>query len=170
MPRKRRFEFEPTNTTADGHYIVGKGRPPEHGKFRAGDGRQRGRKPKGTKNLATDFREEFESRVPATVGGVHKKVSRQRAIVMRLVDSAIKGQISAVDLALACHERLVAPMVERDEQANPPARNPDLARLSLDELRVMSFLTKKVEGVVEEDAEIVGVTPVYREGHHRNSS
>ena len=58
----------PGNVTLDGDYIVGKGKPPDSGKFRAGDGRQRGRRPKGTRNLATDLRAELDARVTVNVG------------------------------------------------------------------------------------------------------
>jgi hypothetical protein len=53
--------FKPGNIDAAGDYVVGKRRPPDSSKFRAGDGRQRGRRPKGTRNLKTDFGEELAS-------------------------------------------------------------------------------------------------------------
>ena len=163
MSRKGRFGFDPTNTTADGHYKVGKGRPPEHGKFRKGDGRQRGRRPKGTKNLAADLREELSSSVAVTVGGVPRKVSRQRAIVMRLADNATKGQTSAIALALEMQQRLVDPLLEQEKLVCNRER--DLSCLTDLELRVMIYLTAKIEKADDVDSDIIGVIPVYAADH-----
>ena len=164
MPRKDRFGFDPSNTAPDGHYIVGKGRPPEHGKFKKGDGRKRGRRPKGTKNLATDLHEELRSAVSVTVGGIAKKVTRQRAIVMRMADNATKGQTSAIALTLDLQQRLVDPMLQHEEQQQ--ARDRDLKCLSDLELEALIYLTAKVEGVPEASQEVVGVIPIYAEGKH----
>ena len=92
--------YFPGNLGPDGRYLVGKGKPPESGKFRAGDGRQRGRRRKGTKNLATDLMEELDARVTVTVGGTSKRITRQRAIVMRMADNATKGQNPAIAMTL----------------------------------------------------------------------
>ena len=166
MPRKTRFGYDPENTAADGQYIVGKGKPPEHGKFRSGDGRQRGRRAKGTKNLTADFREEFGSTVSVTVGGVTKKVSRQRAILMRLADNATKGQNSAIALALEYHERLVSPSLEREEQQKRSVQSHDFSDLSVAELKVLSFIMSKGEDDVDFVSDIVGVIPIYRRGRY----
>ena len=164
MPRKGRFGYDPDNTTPDGHYRVGKGRPPEHGKFRKGDGRKRGRRPKGTKNLATDLREELESSIAVTVGGIAKKVTRQRAIVMRMADNAAKGQTSAIALTLEFQQRLVDPMLQHEEHRQ--AREHDLKCLSDIELEVMIYLTGKVEGILDASGEVVGVIPIYAKGKY----
>jgi hypothetical protein len=86
-------------------------------KFRTGDGRQRGRRRKGTKNLATDLREELDARVIVTVGGSSKKITRQRAILMRLADNATKGQNPAIAMALDYKQRLVEPLFAKEREA-----------------------------------------------------
>ena len=92
MPDKKDASaYAPGNITPDGDYVVGKDKPPESGKFRTGDGRQRGRRRKGTRNLATDLRAELDALVTVNVGGATKKISRQRAILMRLADNATKA-------------------------------------------------------------------------------
>lgn len=55
--------YKSGNTNEDGSYKVGKNKPPEHGMFRAGDGRPRGRRKKGTKNLATDLAKSLTARL-----------------------------------------------------------------------------------------------------------
>lgn len=164
MARKGRFGFDPSNTTPDGHYIVGKGRPPDHGKFKKGDGRQRGRRPKQTKNLASDLREELQSSVAVTVGGVAKKVTRQRAVVMRMADNATKGQTSAIALLLELQQRLVDPITQQEDQRRERER--DYSCLSNLELNVMLYLTAKVEHVEDVESKIVGLIPIYDDGRY----
>src|SRR5688572_12524579 len=59
----RRRQIDPANIGPDGQYIVGKGRPPAKSKFAVGDGRSRGRRPKGQKNFDTEFAEEANRKV-----------------------------------------------------------------------------------------------------------
>lgn len=49
--------FAEGNVRDDGSYLVGKARPPQATRFAKGDGRPRGRRPKGTRNLATEWDE-----------------------------------------------------------------------------------------------------------------
>ena len=109
--------FKPGNTDADGKYVVGKNRPPEHGKFRKGDGRPRGRRKKGTKNLATDFREELASKITLKVDGKPKRVSKQRAVMMRLMDNASRGQTPAIKLIMEFAARFGIELLVADEPA-----------------------------------------------------
>lgn len=139
--------FDPDNTTPGGDYIVGKGRPPESGKFRKGDGRKRGRRAKGTRNLATDLRDELEGIVSVTVGGVTKRATRQQATIMRLIDSAMKGQTPAMALLFDLEQRLVAPGRRREEQQKQTNRRTDYSRLSRNELRALEYLHAKAHGI-----------------------
>jgi hypothetical protein len=89
MSKKRKGDgFAPGNTGPDGSYVVGKKKPPVETRFKPGDARRRGRREKGTRNLATDLREELESKVDVSVGGVRSSVTRQRATIMRLAENA----------------------------------------------------------------------------------
>ena len=163
MPRKKGGGFDPTNTTEDGDYIIGKGRPPESGQFKKGDGRERGRRPKGTNNLATDLREVLAARVKVTVGGKPKKVTRQRSIVMRLADSATKGQISAIALSLNLQQALVDPVLEVDGQIKLEDRDRIIERTSFAEMEVMFYINCKIEGR-DYKGDLIGVIPVYKDG------
>lgn len=166
MPLKKRFGSDPNITAADGHYIVGKGRPPQSGQFKKDDGRARGRRPKGVKNLASDLREELGSRVTVTVGGVPKKVSRQRAIVMRLADNATKGQNSAIALTLEYQQSLVDPAIEREAQQKLAEPECDMTVLSCAELEVFLYILAKIDDKDSEIKGIVGVIPIYRDGFY----
>jgi hypothetical protein len=99
MKRVKKPADQTPGAASDQSYVVGKGKPPEAGKFRVGDGRPRGRRPKGTRNLATDFAEEMANKVTVLVNGEPMRVSRQKSLVMRLLDAASKGQITALQMA-----------------------------------------------------------------------
>ena len=138
--------YAPGNVSPDGNYVVGKGKPPESGKFRAGDGRQRGVRQKGTKNLATDLREELDARVTVTVAGASKKISRQRAILMRLTDNATKGQNPAIAMTLDYQQRLVDPLIAKEQAERMAKSRPDYSLLTIDERQAMHYLLCKAFG------------------------
>lgn len=167
MPDDGGSRFKPGNTTPEGDYRVGKGRPPENGKFRKGDGRKRGRRSKGTRNLASDLREVLDSPVSVTVGGSAKRVTRQRAVVMRMADNATKGQTSAIALLLELQQRLVDPMLQ--EEAQRLQREQDLTCLSDVELDALIYLSAKLGNAEEMNTDVVGVVPIYRAGHYLSS-
>ena len=141
--RKRGRDYAPDNVNAQGDYIVGKNRPPEKGKFRAGDGRPRGKRSKGTRNLATDLREELETKVTVNVGGKQVKVTRQRAILMRLGDNASRGQNPAIAMALDYQQRIVEPILAEEQRRAEKEIALDLSRLNLAELDTLKQLLKK---------------------------
>lgn len=99
QPQSKR-RYKEGNTGPDGSYVVGKYQPPESGKFRVGDGRKRGQRKKGTRNLETDFNEVLHATRNMTVNGSIKKMSRQRGLVLKLVETAGKGQIRAIEYTL----------------------------------------------------------------------
>ncbi len=76
-------------------YEVGYRKPPKHTQFEKGrSGNSKGR-PKGTKNLLTDFEEELREQIIIGEGGSPKRISKQRVIVKSLVAKAAKGDTRA---------------------------------------------------------------------------
>lgn len=141
--------YKAGNTRSDGSYVVGRGRPPEGGKFRKGDGRNRGRRKKGTKNFATDLREELNSKITVKVGGEPRQVTRQRALVMRLMDNASRGHTQAIKLIMDYAERLgiaIEPVIDEHEEVLP-----NLKDLSEDELDLLRKLMAKASGAEFKD-------------------
>ncbi len=136
------------NRNPDGSYKVGKGKPPEHGKFRVDDGRKRGKRAKGTKNLATDFREEMATWISVKVGGKERRVTRQRSIVMRLADNASRGQNSAIQTVLAYCERfgLIVQVQEDPVGADEANALPFLHTLTDEEFDLFGALFEKATG------------------------
>ena len=88
------------NTREDGDYRVGKNRPPEHSRFRAGDGRRRGRRPKGQRNFDKDWEDELGRTVHLTRDGRKMSVSAHRAQVMTALSLAAKGRERSQELVI----------------------------------------------------------------------
>ena len=81
-------------------YKSGYGKPPKETQFKPGQsGNPKGR-PKNTKNLKTDLKEEIHEHIQITEGGQPKKVSKQRAILKRTVEKALKGDMRATELII----------------------------------------------------------------------
>lgn len=97
--RKDGKPFKDGNTREDGSYAVGRNRPPPSGRFRKGDGRKRGRRPKGTGNADTEFERELKRKVTIREDGRERKVSKSVAVDLRLIDNATrKGDNRAIEL------------------------------------------------------------------------
>lgn len=119
--RKDGKPYKDGNTRADGSYAVGKNRPAERTKFAVGDGRKRGRRTKGTKNLLTEWREELDSKLTLTEGGKTKKITKRRALIKSSIERAIKRSDRAVEMALR--------YAELSERREPGLQSDDLAMI-----------------------------------------
>jgi len=76
-------------------YNVGRGKPPKEHQFKKGQsGNPKGRV-SGSKNFRTDFMEELRTQVELTEGGKKIKVSKQRALIKRLINGALNGDAKA---------------------------------------------------------------------------
>ncbi len=79
-------------------YAVGYGKPPTVRQFQKGhSGNPQGR-PKGSPNFKTDLQEELLEPLNVTEGGHTRVIPKQRAIVKRTVEQALKGQMRATEL------------------------------------------------------------------------
>lgn len=88
-------ETAATAKTASEAYEVGYRKPPKSGQFKLGQsGNPKGR-PKGTKNLKTDLAEELQERILVREGGKARHVSKQRAMLKRLSEKALQGDMRA---------------------------------------------------------------------------
>jgi hypothetical protein len=89
--------FKGSNVGPDGDYLVGKNRPPKRSQFAAGDGRKRGRRPKGQRNFDTEFQEEAARLVTLRENGKERRVTKLRSAIVRVFDNAgAKGQNQAI--------------------------------------------------------------------------
>lgn len=136
--------YKEGNTLPDGSYAVGKNKPPVATQFKKGDGRTRGRRSKGTKNLGTDFREVMTASVSLSVNGKQTKVTRQRAIVMRLADNASRGNQTAIKTVLEYSERSGFALEEPGDENLTTL--PGLKDMDPDEVRLLNQLLHKATG------------------------
>jgi hypothetical protein len=104
----RRMPKKPTRKRND--YEVGKGRPPQHTRFKPGQsGNPRGR-PKGIKNLKTLLANALNQRVSINEGGHRRTVSVREAILMRFVSMGLKGDLKVIMALLEMEPAIPTPV------------------------------------------------------------
>jgi hypothetical protein len=110
-----------------GDYEVGKGRPPLSTRWKPGQsGNSKGR-PKGARNLATIFYEALQQKLEIQERGRLRQVSALEAMVKRLINEALKGNIKAIEFLLAKEPEItrkaepmerITPDMDANEAAN----------------------------------------------------
>jgi hypothetical protein len=109
-------------------YKVGYGKPPERMRFGKGkSGNPQGR-PKGTRNLKTDLREELQRWMVIREGGTERRVTKQQAVIIRQIADSVGGKTAAANLILTTIMRLFA---DDAEQATLPPSEEEHAALEL---------------------------------------
>ncbi len=86
--------------TGNGHFggSVGHGNPPKHGQFKKGkSGNPKGRK-NGVKNFRTDLLDELNTKIEISEGGKKVKISKQKALIKRMINGALNGDIKATNM------------------------------------------------------------------------
>jgi len=89
--RKDGRPFKEGNLRENGSYDIGKYRPPVEHQFRAGDGRTRGKRPKGTKNLSVIWAKKLKQKI--RIDG------KEQTAAEWLVEGMIRRGISKSDRA-----------------------------------------------------------------------
>ncbi|MDP6717505.1 MAG: DUF5681 domain-containing protein [Pirellulaceae bacterium] len=85
---------------------VGYRNPPKRTRFKKGQsGNPKGR-PKGTRNLKTDLRDELDTKISVREGNRQIKVSKQQALVKSQLAKAIKGDTKAAAMVINAIFRL----------------------------------------------------------------
>jgi|MDSW01.1.fsa_nt_gb hypothetical protein len=96
-------------------YEIGYGKPPKSGQFKKGkSGNPKGR-PKGTRNLSADLKEELAMRIVTKEGDRVQKLSKQRALVKTLTNKALNGDQRAIATLVKLIERLLTDAEEEVE-------------------------------------------------------
>ena len=114
-------------------YEVGYCKPPKHSQFKTGQsGNPKGR-PKNTKNLKTDLKEEIYEHIQITEGGQPSSVTKQRAILKRTVEKALKGDMRATELII----KLIATHLLNDGEQT------DIQNIATEDLEILNRYIEK---------------------------
>lgn len=127
---------------ADDDYKVGYRKPPKHSQFQPGQsGNPKGR-PKGSRNFKSDVLDTLKTPIPVTQDGKKRKVSTQKAALMRLREKALSGDHRALDRLLE-----LARLYNDEEMARTDtSRSPDdEAILEAYATRIRSSLSNDLE-------------------------
>ena len=112
-------EAEPC-TSASADYEVGYKKPPKETQFQPGQSGNPNGRPKGAKNLKTDLAEELQERIALREGGERQTVSKQRAMLKRLMERALHGDTKAASLIINMVARFLD-QTEDEDHATPLA-------------------------------------------------
>jgi hypothetical protein len=144
--RKDGKPFKEGNTREDGSYEVGRNRTSESTKFAVNDGRVRGRRVKGTKNLMTEWREELSAKITIVEGGKPKKVSKRRALIKAKIDRGIKKSDRANETALR--------YAQLSEKREPGLQADDLAIVAA------WLAAQQIEGDTDDADQVDGIATI----------
>ena len=108
-----------------GEYAVGRGRPPEHSRFKPGQsGNPTGRR-KGSVNLKTLMQRVAETEITLNDNGGERRVSLVEGVLLRVAQEAIRGNPRSAETFLdMCHRHL--PTDEADTAASLPDEDEDI--------------------------------------------
>ena len=115
-------------------YSVGYGKPPKANQFPPGVSGNLNGRPKGRPSLEELLLEEIARLVKATVGDKVVYIDKERAMLRKLIDLAIMGDVAAVRLVIALRGQAQAAM--------GTAADPE-APLTQEELDVIKFIANK---------------------------
>ena len=97
---------------------VGYKRPPKDRQFRCGQSGNLNGRPKGVRNFKTDMREELSESISIREGGRDISISKQRALIKRLVASAIDGDARSIATLMSFCARAFGD--DNDDQQQAP--------------------------------------------------
>ena len=89
-----------SKTPSKGDYAVGKGKPPRHTQWPKGVSGNPGGKKKAALDLARAFEAALQRPIIVTIEGEKREISSLEAIVMRLVEGGLKGDLRAINSIL----------------------------------------------------------------------
>jgi Family of unknown function (DUF5681) len=113
----------------------GHGKPPKATQFKPGQsGNPRGR-PKGVRNLRSDLANVLEKRVRIREDGQQHRVSGQRAMLLKLFEKALSGDIRAANQLFG--------MLMKLDADDPPEKEPENVT-ERDEAIIAEFLRRNI--------------------------
>jgi len=118
-------------------YNIGFGKPPKKTRFAKGrSGNPKGR-PKGSKDFASDLRDVLDAKVAVTENGTLRKVTSQKATLMRLREQALKGDARAMKQLLdLAKEQAVEEWSRKAERGLTASEGDILERFAEEQLKI----------------------------------
>lgn len=132
----------------DKEYEIGYGKPPKEYQFKKGQSGNKKGRPKNSKNTYVLLDEILRQTIPITENGKLMHISKRNAVLIHLVNKAVKGDLKATN-ALLPH-MLMADAKEEDKEKIMSALNRDDEKIISNYLKTLSdFNEKKGENINE---------------------
>ena len=103
-------------------YRVGYGSPPKEHQFRPGQSGNPSGRPKGARSFKSDLRDELAELVSISDGANTVEITKQRAIIKRLLQMAIAGDPRAIATIINSCARAIGEQDAEDEPQAPEDR------------------------------------------------
>jgi len=127
---------EDTGKPSENDYQVGYGKPPKHSQFKHDNTFGLGRRT-GSKNLKTIVKEALGAKVPVTIGGKTRKLTKLELTVHQIANKASQGDMKAIEKVIQLEERYGT--LDNSEAPAPEKLKHDLATLR-DYLALQEFI------------------------------
>lgn len=132
MPKKTK---KSENTENPEKYEVGYKKPPRDSQFKAGQSGNRKGRPKDHRNTYNMLTEVLDQKISIKENGRDLRISKKLAMIMQLVNKAVKGDVKAINSLLP--HMLMADVKEED-------KNKILASISQDDREIITNYLKNV--------------------------
>ncbi len=116
-------------------YEIGYGRPPRNSQFKPGQSGNKKGRPKNSKNTYTMLTDVLEQKINIKENGKDLRISKKLAMIMQLVNKAVKGDVKAINSLLP--HMLMADAKEED-------KNKILASISQDDREIITNYLKNL--------------------------
>lgn len=120
----------------DKEYGIGYGKPPKQYQFKKGQSGNKNGRPKNSKNTYVLLDEILSQTIPITENGKIMHISKRNAVLIQLVNKAVKGDLKATN-ALLPH-MLMADAKEEDKEKIISALNKDDEKIITNYLKTLS--------------------------------
>ena len=135
MPKKAKISEKQENYENPEEYEIGYKKPPKDSQFKPGQSGNRKGRPKDHRNTYNMLTEVLDQKISIKENGRDLRISKKLAMIMQLVNKAVKGDVKAINSLLP--HMLMADVKEED-------KNKILASISQDDREIITNYLKNV--------------------------
>lgn len=135
MPKKSKNADNSQNPENPDNYDIGYKKPPKDSQFRPGQSGNKKGRPKDHRNTYNMLTEVLDQKISIRENGRDLRISKKLAMIMQLVNKAVKGDVKAIHSLLP--HMLMADAKEED-------KNKILASISQDDREIITNYLKNV--------------------------